>query len=147
MISGSSTSFTNDLGGDTANRIRGPVCSILIAAQTLAGCTSWHIEQVSPQALLNREHPSEIQVQERAGTKYVLDAPQIVGDSLTGTVQRVTTRETVENVPRRIPLSAVEHVAVRKSDGVKTVLAVAGGFVVILGVVALHGLSCWETRC
>lgn len=110
-----------------APRIRGLTCGGLLAAQILTGCMSWHVEQVSPQALLDREHPSVIQVQERGGTKYVLDAPRVEGDSLTGTVGRQPVLGTATHVVRRIPLAAVERVAVRKPDVLATVMSVLLG--------------------
>ena len=119
-----------------APRIRGLICGALITALALNGCASWHVEKVSPQALLDRDHPSEIQVQEKGGEKYVLEGPKVVGDSLTGTVWHRTPRETVEHLPRRVPLTAVASVSVRKSEAGGTValviLALGVGFYLLL---------------
>jgi hypothetical protein len=116
-----------------ARRIRGLTCGALITALALNGCASWHVEQVSPQALLDRDHPSEIQVQEKGGAQYVLESPKVVGDTLTGTVRHETPRETVEHLPRRIPLAAVAQVSTRKAEAGGTVAIV----VLALGVAIL----------
>ena len=92
-------------------RARSLIAGVLLLANVGAACTSWQVQSVTPQELLAREHPGSIQVRERGGAVFVLTAPRVTGDSLTGYL---------EGVPRTIPMAAVDQLALRKSDGGKT---------------------------
>ena len=54
----------------------------LLAAQFLAGCTSWQVVDVSPRALVDSAHVTKLQVWQKGGGMFVIDAPAISGDSL-----------------------------------------------------------------
>ena len=107
-------------------RARGLIAGVLLLANVGAACTSWRVQSVTPQELLAREHPSSIQVRERGGAVFVLTAPRVTGDSLTGYSKRV---------PRTIPMAAVDQLALRKRDGGKTAGLIA--LLVALPAVAL----------
>ena len=95
------------------------VAAILIAL-SLAGCTSWYVERVHPQAVIDREHPTAIQVREKKGAQYIMNTPALAGDSLTGTVNEAR---------RGVPLTAIEWIAVRKPNGIGNVAL----FVFVIG--------------
>ena len=111
-----------------AHRIRRVTCVVLVAAQLLTGCTSWHVVDVSPRALVDSAHVTTMQVWEKGGANFVLEAPKVSGDSLTGySTKSVSTTRTIS-------LTAVDRVAVRRPDGLRTVGAIGGG---LLGLLAL----------
>ena len=104
---------------------------VLLLAQVVTACTSWKVLSVSPQELVSRDHPSAIQVREQGGARYVMASPRLEGDSLTGYVKRVE---------RRIPMVAIDRVAVRRFNALKTV-----GLVVVVPaalIAALVGIVC-----
>lgn len=117
-------------------RARCRIGGVLLLANVSGACTSWRVQPVAPQELLERKHPSSIQVRDRAGSVYVLASPRLVGDSMTGYVR---------DVPRRIPLSAVDKVAIRKFNTLKTAWWVVGVPVIALGTLA--GLACAGGGC
>lgn len=125
------------------HHIRSLTCVTLLAAQLLTGCTSWQVVDVSPRALVDSAHVTKMQVIETSGAKYVIDAPRLVGDSVTGAAFRVDsvnrrTQQTEEWVVavRHVPLAAIDRVAIRKpSDG-----ATAGAVLVGVAAVALMGV-------
>ena len=88
-------------------------CSLLLAAQALTGCATWQVVEATPQALITRDHPSRVQVREKGGTKYVMAAPVVVGDTLVGTV-KLGTGVGIGSEDRRTPLSAIDRIAVRR---------------------------------
>jgi hypothetical protein len=103
------------------------IAGLLVAAQALTACTSWRVQSITPQELLSRDHPKAIQVRERGGAEYVLESPQVLRDSLIGfatasieTASFTSGMVTGTRVERRIAMTAVDHIAVKQSDGVKT---------------------------
>lgn len=115
---------------------------VLLLAHISTACTSWQVPAVSPQELIAREHPRVIQVREQGGAVYVLTAPRLAGDSLTGYVRGEWREQPVE---RRIPLITVDRVAVRRFNVIKTL-----GLIVVPPVVALAvlvGLVCSSGNC
>jgi len=113
-----------------------------VGAQLLTGCSGWYLQPLTPQELIAREHPSAIRIRERGIAPYVLDGPRIQGDSLIGST--VISAGTASfgprmsfgsRVERRIPTASVDQVAVRRADGLKTGLFVAG--VTFSGLMAL----------
>ena len=110
-------------------RTRHLVFVALATSQILTGCTSWQVVPVSPRALVNSAHAKAVRIQEKGGSKYVLDTPGVTGDSLTGTVWHKTPSVTWERLPSRISLAVVDQVAVRKSNPGLTA-ALVMGFVV-----------------
>jgi len=92
--------------------MRGVTSAVLIASQLLAACTHWETVSVSPRALVDSAHVTAIQVTEKGGAEYVLNTPQMSGDSLRGRVNSSV---------RHVPLAAIDQVAVRKPHGAGTV--------------------------
>ena len=144
-------------------RIRRVPCVVLLVAQFLAGCTSWHVVDVSPRALVDSAHVMKMQVTETGGAKYVINSPRVVGDSLMW-MGRVTLRtpanstagEVAYEVPgmQSLPLAAIDRLAVREVSGLKTVLLIGtpilivGGFAVGLAIYGANAggppVCCWE---
>jgi hypothetical protein len=100
------------------------VSSVLLAAQA-AGCSSWRVEQVSPEQLLRDRAPAEVRVARADGTQLILGGPRISGDSLTGVNG---------GIPRGVPLGDISTIATRHGEAGKSVLL---GLGLILGVVAI----------
>ena len=115
-------------------RARIPVAGVLFLANVSAACTSWRVQPVTPQELLAREHPDAIQVRAQGGAKFVLGSPRVEGDSLTGYVKRVE---------RRLPMATIDHLAVRRFNGLKTVGLIVGIPVAAIAVfLGLYGIGC-----
>ncbi len=123
-------------------------CLLLLVAQALTGCATWQVAEVTPQALITRDHPSRIQVREKVGTKYVMAAPVVVGDTLVGAV-KLGTGVGIGSEDRRTPLSVIDRIAVRKFSAGRTVVAVLGGAVVAFLGLALYVVQtvCISDNC
>lgn len=95
--------------------------------------------QVTPQALVEAQHPNEIQVREKSGVQYALHAPLMVGDTLTGIVRgvRTTSGGRVVDSARRIPLSSVERMTFRRGEAGTSVLLVLGGLGIALLIMGM----------
>jgi len=121
--------------------VRSLTCVALLAAQFLAGCTSWQVVDVSPRALVDSAHVTKMQVTETGGAKYVIDAPRLVGDSVTGAAFRVdsvnrVTMQSGERVvaARHVPLAAIDRVAIRKPSSTNTIGLAVGIAAVLFGI-------------
>src|SRR5687768_15129580 len=90
------------------------VAAVLLLAY-LPACTSWRVENVSPQALIEAKHPAQVRVSRPDGTKQVLHQPSIAGDTLRGSGQEPA-----------IPLDDVQTVEARHGDTGKSILLVGG---------------------
>lgn len=130
-------------------RRRRAILGVVVMSHLLTGCYSWKVVAVSPRALVDSAHVSAIRVKEQGGTKYVLNAPRVVGDSLMGTVRWVSPAggmtglpRSVEVTPRAIALTAIDHVAVRRTSGWRTAaLVVSVPAVGVLWVLAAFARS------
>ncbi len=118
---------------------RGLIAGLLLLAQVVTGCTSWRVQSVTPQELLAREHPTTIQVWERGGAKYEIEAPQVAGDSLIGSEEvtqlQIGGRFRVRLDPR-IALATVDRIAVPRFNLAKTFSLSVVGLVGVGSVVA-----------
>ncbi len=93
----------------------------------LAGCTSWQVQNLTPQQVIDRWHPASVRVTTADSSEFVLDKPWIPGrDSLVGFRNRV---------PSSVAISDVTAVAIRQPDSISTILLIAG-IVFGLGVAA-----------
>jgi len=103
----------------------------LLGAMTLTACTSWRMEQVTPEQLFAGKPPKMVRVEGPDGRKIVMGRPHLVLDSLVGTIrgQRSTT-----------PLANITHISVRRGNGLKTTGLVIG--IIVVGPVAICGLAC-----
>jgi len=106
-------------------------CTLLL--WFLAGCTSWRVQNLTPQQIIDRWHPTSVRVTTADSSEFVLDQPEIAGgDSLAG-LER--------GAPSSVAVSDVTQVAIRKFSTGKTVGLVAGIFVVAVSIAAAIALS------
>jgi hypothetical protein len=108
----------------------------LLVATTLNGCTSWRVQPVSPEQLLNDEHPKAVRVQRPDSSRVILDSPRLVGDSLLGTTH---------GRPAGVAVADITGIAVRRSNTLKTAGAIVGIAVAI--PVVIIGVYCLSTPC
>ena len=97
------------------------VLSAAIPVQAV-GCTSWAVQQGSPSALIEQDHPSKVQVRHVDGTRQTLRHPTVEADSLVSAGPKDTVR---------VALTDVNRVAVRKFSPLKTfglTALIVGGF-------------------
>ena len=95
--------------------------SAALMVQTI-GCTAWEVQQVSPGDLIERDHPSKVQLRHADGTRRTLRHPSVEGNSLVGAGRKDTVR---------VALADVNRVAVRKFSPLKTfglTAVIVGGF-------------------
>ena len=113
--------------------LRRLTCVALLAAQFLAGCTSWQVVNVSPRALVDSAHVTKMQVTETGGAKVVFHTPRVAGDSLTGNVMTGGEFATSASAVRSISLAAIDRVAISKLNVRSTV----SGVMAIVGLVLI----------
>lgn len=118
---------------------RALIAGLLLGAQAVTGCSSWQVQSVTPQELMAREHPKAIQVWDRGGTKYEIEAPQLAGDSLIGSEEvtqlQIGGRFRVR-LDRRIAIATVDRIAVPRFSMAKTI---ALSVLVLAGVGSVVG--------
>lgn len=102
---------------------RGLVALVLLASGA-AACTRWEVQRLSPQQVVAEMKPTRMRVTRSDSTRLLVVQPQVVGDSLLGTVPRGA---------YSMPLSDVAGVAVRKGD--------AGGTIMLLVVIGAAGVA------
>jgi hypothetical protein len=84
--------------------------STLLVVTTLTACTSWRVQPVGPEQLLNDERPNAVRVQRADQSRVVLNSPQLVSDSLLGTTRGQRTA---------VPLADITQIAVRRGNALK----------------------------
>ena len=109
------------------------IAAVLLLAY-LPACSSWRVENVSPQALIEAKHPTQVRVSRPDGTKQVLHQPSIAGDTLRGSAQEPA-----------IPLDDVRTVETRHRNTGKSLLLV-GGILIVGGIVAV-AIVCSTEDC
>ena len=107
--------------------------STLLVVTTLTACTSWRVQPVSPERLLNDESPKAVRVQRADSSRVVLNSPQLVSDSLLGTTRGQRTA---------VPLADITQIAVRRGDALKTTGLVLGVPATAFAVILVAYLSC-----
>ncbi len=117
----------------------------------LAACSSWYVQEVSPQQLIAEEQPGKIRVTRTDGSQVVLEQPRVSGDTLMGC--RVQGQRRCPSDPGAveadqqvsISLSRVTDVAIQKTDPGKTFSAVvvvgAAVFLAAYLIVCVGGIS------
>jgi hypothetical protein len=108
------------------------IAAVLLLAY-LPACSSWRVEKVSPQALIEAKHPAQVRVSRPDGTKQVLHQPSIAGDTLRGSVQEPA-----------IALGEVQTVETRHGDTGKSLLLVGGIFI---GAMLAGAIVCAASDC
>ena len=93
------------------------VLVLATAAATISACTSWRVQPVSPAQLLDEERPERVRVQRSDRSRVVLNAPQLVPDSLVGTSRGERTS---------LPLADIAQIEVRRGSTGKTIGLVLG---------------------
>ncbi len=112
--------------------LRRLTCCLLLPA-FLAGCSSWYVQEVSPQQLVTEEQPEKIRVTLADGSQLELQLPRVSGDTLMGYEVRGR-RYSGQQV--NIPLSDVTDVAIQRTDAGKTT-ALIFGMVLVVGAAVL----------
>lgn len=112
---------------------RARVIPALLLLAYLPACSSWRVENVTPQALIEAKHPTQVRVSRPDGTKQVLHQPSIAGDTLRG----------VGPEPA-IPLTDVQAVETRHGDTGKSLLLVGG---IVVGAMVAGALICSASDC
>jgi hypothetical protein len=107
--------------------------SILLGASSL-GCHTWRIQEAGPQQVMER-HPTSVLVRQIDGTRYVLREPAFIEDTLTGL--RAGTRA-------RIPLNAIESLALRRFSAGRTTMLVVG---IPAGLFGVALVGCATSNC
>ena len=100
-------------------------------SMALISCTQWVRQELTPAQVVTETKPAQIRVTRSDGTRVVLGQPQVVSDSMIGSVpgQRLS-----------IPLSDVAAVSLRKGNPGGTALLFVGALAGV-GVVILAGLA------
>lgn len=124
--------------------VRRPLAVLLLIAY-LAACTSWRVQQASPAAVVLANPGKPLRVAGIDGQVSVLTVPHLSGDSLLG-VSRGN--------PVALALSDVTAVAIRQSDGLKSVglvVLLAGGLLIVAAALASDPLKdlklCLQPPC
>ncbi len=108
------------------------------------GCTSWRVQSVPAAELFADRPPDRVRIDSQDGSRLTLGHPRLSGDSIVGLVKRDTTG---------IPLDAVDRVAVRRGDALKTVgltaLIIGAGVAAFYAIVAatLYSGGDWGSSC
>jgi hypothetical protein len=63
--------------------VRRVLSSILLPVY-LSSCTSWQVQSVSPEQVVEEEQPSQVRVTTTDESEVVLKAPSVSGDNLLG---------------------------------------------------------------
>jgi hypothetical protein len=99
----------------------------------LAGCTTWRVQNLTPQQIIDRWHPASVRVTTADSSEFVLDQPKIAGsDSLAGFHN---------GAPSTVAVADVTHVATREFSAGKTVGLVVGVSVVAVAIGAAIALA------
>jgi hypothetical protein len=87
--------------------------------------------------MVDSAHATSIQIRERGGAPYVMNAPTVVGESLSGNVWKLGAGGNGEWSSYHVALAVVEQVAVRKLSASRTAVVILA--VPLLGFVAFVG--------
>ena len=105
---------------------------LVLLSTSLAACSSWQTQSVSPQQLLVTQHPGKIRVTRTDSSKVVLTDPQIVGDTLYG--RDTGTGSTKSSAGREgVALGDVGHVSLRRKDPLATGLLIGVPAAALIG--------------
>jgi hypothetical protein len=95
----------------TTGRLHRLIACLLLATTTLAACTSWQVQTVSPEQLLAATQPTSVRVSRGDGSQLYLGSPRLSGDSLVGIV---------DGKPTGVPLADVTRVEAGQGAGMTT---------------------------
>jgi hypothetical protein len=112
---------------------------VLIVYLSSIACTSWRLETLTPQAVVQRE-PLELLVTRSDSSQVRLTQPHLQGDTIVGLGP--------QNTEVRVPGDSVLLTHTRRTDAVKTVLAVVGVGVGLFAVAVIgFVIHCNQTAC
>jgi hypothetical protein len=100
------------------------VCALVQLVVFLPACFSWRVQSAAPAELLGTQHPTSVRVTAHDRSHLTLNNPEIRGDTLYGTPDRVVTDTAAQRVG--IPLANVREIAVRRSDPTRNTLLIVG---------------------
>ncbi len=121
------------------------VVSAILLPVYLSSCTSWQVQSVSPEQVVEQEQPSQVRVTTTDQSEVVLEAPRVAGDNLLGLGDRnvswAGSAYAVSDTGSalEIPLADISHVALKKTDATKSVMLVLG---IVAGIFALTFVAC-----
>ena len=64
----------------------------------LGGCATWTPQGLTPQAVIEKDHPEQVRVTRRNGSRVELRTPVIVGDSMHGETKVGRTGVALEDI-------------------------------------------------
>ena len=103
--------------------------SVLLCVQLVA-CQSWHVETAAPATVLAERHPSQVRVTRLDGHHLVIYRPYLVADELEGLAHPARAGQ-ASGDSLRVPVAELSGLATRRFSAGRTVLAAAGGVVVV----------------
>ena len=109
------------------------LASCVLLPAYLAACSSWYVQEVSPQQLVTEEQPEKIRVTLTDGSQLQIEHPRVSGDTLMGYEVRGR-RYSGQQV--NIPLSDVTDLAIQRTSAGKTT-ALIFGMVLVVGAAVL----------
>ena len=115
--------------------------AVLILYLSLSACTSWRLNEVTPQAALQTQPaPKSMRVTLTDSSSIVINNPTMQGDTIVGVDQT--------NAAVRVPLDSVLGTETRHGDAGKSVLAVLGVAAAAFAVLAVvFVISCNQSGC
>ena len=114
--------------------LRRPLAVVLIPLVAL-GCYSWQTAKVTPQVLVETEHPKAVRVTTVDSVQTKVAGPRIAGDTLRGTVVSPSAWGKTRRDSVAVALRDVTRVEVRRYDSGRT-LALIFVSALIVGAVA-----------
>ena len=100
----------------------------------VTSCSSWQATNVTPQQLIDHDHPNRVRLGRFDGEDVTIMRPTIAADSVVGT--RYVTYPFPDEVHVGVPLDQIRTVAVRRPSGGRTVLLIVGVPLAALAILA-----------
>jgi hypothetical protein len=114
------------------------LAGVLLAVQ-LSACTSWRVQNISPQQLVSRDSTQRVRIVRLNGAQVTIKGARLRGDTLYGSPTPIAKR--MPDTLVAIPLSDVRAIEVRQGDTGKTVGLVLGVSALVAGAVFVAFLS------
>jgi len=106
---------------------------LVLSVSGLSACTSWQVQNASPQQVLAQYRPTQVRITRTDTTEVVLREPRITGDTIYGATES-SAHGAARADRNAVALDHVNHVALRKTDTGKTTLLALGSAAVASGV-------------
>ena len=121
-----------------------------------AGCTSWHVETITPRELIADRQRTDVRVTLLGGERVVVRHPRLVGDTVRGTdvtgerrgllVGPLLARSGPDTVIG-LPVAFIQGIETRRGSAGKTLLAVGSILAVSFALVASMGCMSLNASC